>query len=432
VVNVNSGEIWVTIDPQANYDTTIAAIQGTVDGYIGLVREVRTYTQQTLRQPQNVNAIDEFTVRVYGDDMSVLRAEAEKVEKALTGISGIMNVRPILPVEEPTLEIKVDLSTAQTHGIKPGDVRRAVATLLSGIMVGNLFEEQKIFDVVVWGTPKLRDSISDINELRIPKPDGSQVRLGDVADIRIVAAQTVINHDGMSPYLDLGITVEGRSVAAVARDVDTAVHRLDYPLEYHVEVLSDYSERQAAQQRLLISLVVVVAGIYLLLQASVKSWQLAFATFLLLLANLGGGLLTALLTNGTLSMASFFGLLVILGISARNAIALISHYQHLEMQKGESFSSALILRASAERVTPTVTTALTTILVLLPFVFLGNIPGLEIVRPMTIMIIGGLITSTLLNLFALPALYLRYGANREIDLGLQVAPGADLPAVATD
>ncbi len=432
VVNVNSGELWVTIDPKADHDTTVAAVQAAVDGYAGMVRDVRTYTEQTLSQPRNVDPSDDFTVRVYGDDMTVLRAEADKVEKELTGINGIANIHQILPVEEPTLEIKVDLTTAQTHGIKPGDVRRAVATLLSGIMVGNLFEEQKIFDVVVWGAPELRDSISDVSELMIPKPDGSQVRLGDVADVRIVPAQTVILHDGMSPYLDLGITVEGRSVPAVARDVDAAVHRLTYPLEYHVEVLSDYTQRQAAQERLLISLVVAVAGIYLLLQASVKSWRLALVTLLLLLASLSGSVLTAFLTNGTLSMASLFGLLVILGISARNAIVLINHYQHLEIEKGERFGSDLVLHASQERVAPTVMTTLTTALALLPFVFLGNLPGLEIVRPMAIIIMGGLIASTLLNLFALPALYLRYGASREVDLGMQLAPGADLPAVATD
>ena len=159
---------------------------------------------------------------------------------------------------------------------------------------------------------------------------------------------------------------------------------------------------------------------------------MAFATFLLLPAALAGGVLAAFLTNGTLSMASLFGLLTILGIGARNAIVLINHYQHLEIEKGERFGSELVLRGSRERVAPTILTALTTGMALLPFIFMGNIPGLEIVHPMAIVIVGGLITSTLLNLFALPALYLRYGASREVDLGFQTVPGADLPAVATD
>jgi CzcA family heavy metal efflux pump len=431
-VNVNAAELWVMLDPKADYDATLGAIQEVVNGYAGMVREVRTYTQQTLSQPQNVDPASDITVRLYGEDMNVLREEAERVKEELSEISGATNVRPILPVQEPTLEIKVDLTTAQTHGIKPGDVRRAAAILISGILVGNLFEEQKIFDVVVWGTPDLRDSISDVSNLMIPKPDGTQVRLGDVAEVTMVPADTVISHEGISAYLDLGITVQGRSIADVANDVDTVVHKLAFPVEYHAEVLTDHTQRQAAQQRLLIASLVALAGIYLLLQASVKSWLMAFATFLLLLAALAGGVLTAFLTNGTLSVAALFGLLTVVGIAARNAIALINHYQHLELEKGEKFGSALVLRGSQEKAAPIVMTTLTTALVLLPFVLLGNIPGMEIVRPMAIIIIGGLVISTLLNLFALPALYLRYGSSREVDLELLPVPGAELPVVATD
>ena len=432
IVNVNSGELWVTLDPKADYDAAVATVQTVVNGYVGVVRDVRTYTQQTLSQPQNVDPTNDITVRVYGEDMNVLRTEADKVQEALAGIGGITNIRQILPVEQPTLEIKVDLTTAQTHGIKPGDVRRAAATLISGILVGNLFEEQKIFDVVVWGSPELRDSISDVSDLMIPKPDGSQVRLGDVADVSVVPAQTVINHEGISAYLDLGITVQGRSVPAVASDVDAAVHQLSYPVEYHTEVLTDFTQRQAIQQKLLIASVVALAGIYLLLQASVKSWLMAFSAFLLLLAALAGGVLTAFLTNGTLSIASLFGLLAVLGIAVRNALMLINHYQYLETEKGVRFGSELVLRGSGERVAPTVMTTLTTALALLPFIILGNLAGFEIVRPMAIIIIGGLTISTMLNLFALPALYLRYGASREVDIELLSVPGADLSAVATD
>jgi multidrug efflux pump subunit AcrB len=212
--------------------------------------------------------------------------------------------------------------------------------------------------------------------------------------------------------------------------VNAVVHKLAYPVEYHAEVLSDFTQRQAAQRSLLIAMIVALVGIYLLLQASVRSWLMAFATFLVLLAALAGGVLTAFLTNGTLSVASLFGLLAVLGIATRNAIALIKHCQHLEMEKGERFGSELILRGSGERVASTVITTLATTMALLPFVFLGNIAGLEIVRPMSIIIMGGLVISTLLNLFALPALYLRYGASREVDLELM--PVADLPAVAAD
>ena len=153
VVGINSAELWVSIDPEADYDATVAAIQEVVDGYPGLDREVQTYSQQMLGQPQTEYQ-RALTVRVFGEDHDVLRDQAEKVQQALAGIDGVVDPQVVLPLEEPTLEIEVDLAAAQRYGVKPGDVRRSAATLLSGLQVGSLFEEQKVFDVVVWGVPE--------------------------------------------------------------------------------------------------------------------------------------------------------------------------------------------------------------------------------------------------------------------------------------
>jgi len=429
VVGINSAELWISIDPKANYDSTVSAIHGTVGGYAGLVREVRTYTQQILSQPLRSSTSDDVTLRLYGEDQKVLRAEAAKLEKSLTGTSGVVNSHVILPADEPTLEIEVDLAAAQKYGIKPGEVRRTAAALLSGILVGNLFQEQKVFDVVVWGEPELRDSISDILNMPIQTSDGNQVLLKDVADIRIAASQTVIRHDAMSAYVDIGFTVQGRNASVVASDIQAKMKNYAFPFEYHAEVLSNTAVIQASQQRLLITGLIALIGIFLLLQASARSWRMAFATLLILPASLAGGVAAASLTNSSLSVAALFGLLPILGIAARNSIMLISHYQHIEIEEGKSFGPELVLRGSRERVAPTLMTALTTGLAVLPFVLTGNIPGQEIVFPMGIVILGGLVTSTLVNLFALPALYLRFGASREPELGFQ---RADVPAVAAD
>ena len=429
VVGINSAELWISIDPKANYDSTVSAIHGTVGGYAGLVREVRTYTQQILSQPLRSSTSDDVTLRLYGEDQKVLRAEAAKLEKSLTGTSGVVNSHVILPADEPTLEIEVDLAAAQKYGIKPGEVRRTAAALLSGILVGNLFQEQKVFDVVVWGEPELRDSISDILNMPIQTSDGNQILLKDVADIRIAASQTVIRHDAMSAYVDIGFTVQGRNASVVASDIQAKMKNYAFPFEYHAEVLSNTAVIQASQQRLLITGLIALIGIFLLLQASARSWRMAFATLLILPASLAGGVVAASLTNSSLSVAALFGLLPILGIAARNSIMLISHYQHIEIEEGKSFGPELVLRGSRERVAPTLMTALTTGLAVLPFVLTGNIPGQEIVFPMGIVILGGLVTSTLVNLFALPALYLRFGASREPELGFQ---RADVPAVAAD
>ncbi|HJW89721.1 MAG TPA: efflux RND transporter permease subunit, partial [Anaerolineales bacterium] len=431
VVGINSAELWVSIDPEANYDATVAAVQEVVNGYAGLDREVRTYTQDTLSQPQQTTTSDPFTVRVYGEDYSVLRSEVEKVRQALAGINGLVDSHAVLPVEEPTLEIEVDLAAAQQYGLRPGDVRRAAATLLSGLQVGSLFEQQKIFDVVVWSAPEKRQNVTDIRNLLIDTPAGEKVRLGDVADVRIEAAPTVIQREGISPYMDIGFNIRGRDVDAVLSDVKIAMHDYAFPLEYHAEVHDDYTAQQAARQNIFISVLLAAVGIFLLLQASSANWRLALAIFVTLPIAMAGGVLAAFLINGSVSVVSLFGLLAVLGISVRNCVLLIRHYHSLE-KRGEAFGLGLIMRGSRERLAPMTMTALTTGLTLLPFALFGNIPGHEMVYPMAIIIIGGLVTSTLLNLFLLPALYLRFGASREPDLALKRARGSDLQPAAAD
>ena len=412
VVGINAAELWVSIDPAADYDATVATVQETVDGYPGLNHKVSTYLQQTLGDAR-VSDSNDITVRVFGEDYSTLRSEAEKVRQSLEGIAGIVNPRVMLPVEEPTLEIEVDLASAQTQGIKPGDVRRAAAILLSGLQVGSLFEEQKVFDVVVWSTPAARQSLTDVRELLIDRPGGGQVRLGDVADVRIASAPTVIRREAISPYLDVRFDVQGRSLGAVANDVDAAVQAVQFPLEYHVEVLGNYAAHQAAQQRVLIAGIIVAIGIFLLLQAALNSWRLAWLTLLTLPFALAGGAIVALLTSGGIvAFAPLLGLLPVLAIAVRHSIMLISHYRRLEQDEGESFGPGLVLRGSGERAAPILLSVLTTAMVFLPFAIAGKVPGNEITSAIAAVALGGLVTTTLLNLFLMPALYLRFGASR--------------------
>jgi Cu/Ag efflux pump CusA len=416
VVNVSSAELWVGIDPAADYDTTTAAIQRAVGNYPGIHHVLQTYLNETssalAAQPNN-----SLAVRVYGDTAAGLRSSAEQVQQAITGIAGITGARLNLPVQQPNLEIEVDLAKADHYGIKPGDVRRAAATLLSGLQVGNLFEEQKVFDVVVWSTPETRHSLTSIRDLLIDTPSGDQVRLGDVADVRIVPSASIIRHDAVRRYLDVTATVQGRDIAAVAVDVGSRLKQMQLPLEYHAEVLGDYAGQQAAQLRLLALAIAAVIGIFFLLQAAYASWRLALLSFLTLPAALVGGLLAALF-SGIISLGILAGLLAVLGLAARNQILLIRHYHHLIRYEGEPFGLGLALRGARERLAPTLMTAFATGLILLPTLFLSDRPGLEIVCPMAIVILGGLVTATLINMFALPALYLRLRVStvQELDL----------------
>jgi CzcA family heavy metal efflux pump len=422
VANVNYAELWVQLDPQADFDGTVNAVEEKLGGYSEVSTQAQTYLQQVTGRLQS-RASDGLTLRVLGEDHQVLRAQAEQLQKFVEGIPGVVAPHIILPAEEPTVEIEVDLASAQKHGVKPGDVRRAAATLLSGIQVGSLFEQQKVFDVVVWSIPEVRDSVDDIGQLLIDTPGGGHVQLGEVAEVRIASSPAVIKREGVSPYVDIQFTVQGRDVRAVTNDIQAAISNFPFELEYHAVVMGDYATQQEASQRIYLSLIVAVFGIYLFLQSAFRSWRMALAALLTLPMALSGGALAALLGGSSLSSLGILGgLMTILGIALRNQIMLIKHYQHLEVQEGENFGVELVLRGSRERIAPILMTALATGLALLPFLLFGDIPGHEIVRPIAIVILGGLFTTTLLNLFVLPALYLRFGASREAELKLDLLP----------
>jgi CzcA family heavy metal efflux pump len=420
VVNVNSAELWVSIDPVANYDRTVAAIQAVVSGYPGLHHDVQTYLNRTTGELAGA-ADNSLIVRLYGDTDEVLRTQGENVRKALAGINGIVDTRINLPLQQLSLETEVDLAAAQRYGLKPGDVRRAAATLLAGIQVGNLFEEQKVFDVVVWSTPETRHSLSSVQNLMIDTPNGGRARLGDVAKVRIVPTSSDVRHEAVKRYVDVVASVKGRDLGAVEADIKSRLHQVQFPLEYHAEVLAGHTEQQATQTRLLVLAVTAVLGIFLLLQASFSSWRVAFLAILTLPMSLAGSVVAVFLGGGVISLGALAGFLTVLGIAVRNGIVLTTHYHHLERQEGEPFGSGLVLRGARERLPAILMTALATTLALVPALFLGDLPGLEIVRPMAVVILGGLVTCTVLDLFFLPAFYLRYGASCEPDLELAVA-----------
>jgi Cu/Ag efflux pump CusA len=219
----------------------------------------------------------------------------------------------------------------------------------------------------------------------------------------------VVSHEDLTRRINVDANVRGRDLGAVIRDVEQALDKIEFPQGYHPELLGEYAERQAAQDRLLIYALAALIGVFLLLQASFGRTRLAMLTFLTLPSALVGGILAAFLTGGVLSLGSLVGFFTVLGIAARNGIMMINHFQHLERYEGETFGPALVVRGARERLAPILMTALATGLALVPLAIAGDLPGHEIEHPMAIVILGGLITSTLLNLFVVPSLYLRFG-----------------------
>lgn len=423
VVAINSGELWINLDPAADYAATIAQIEEVIDGYPGLLRDVQAFQPERLDEAL-AGTEQDMVVRVYGHDLAVLREKAQEVSQIVSGIDGVVDVQAALPEERPQVEIQVDLEAAERHSILPGDVRRAATTLLSGLRVGDLYEEQKVFDVVVWSAPEIRHNLTDIQELLIDTPDGDQVRLGDVANVRIAPTPIVIRRDAVSRYADVVASVEGRSFSAVAADIESRLGDVEFPLEYHAEIIGESLEQQSSQQLMVGVVVALVIGSLLLLQACFNSWRLAFLTILTLpvAAQAGAVLIAYLTTGGTLSIGSLFGFLAVLGIAVRNCILLVNHFQHLQRYEGVPFGSELVLRGAADRMAPIVMTALATGVALIPLVLYGSVAGIELLNPMAVVIVGGLVTSTLFNMFIFPPLYMRFGRDVVAEVMPQLIP----------
>jgi CzcA family heavy metal efflux pump len=420
VVGVYFGENWISVDPKVDYDATLARVQEVVDGYPGIQRDVQTYLKERIREVLTGSS-DAIVVRVFGDDLDLLSRKAQEVLDAIEGVDGVVEAKVELHADVPQVQVKVDLAAAQRYGIKPGDARRAAATWIASEEVGDIYRGGKAYDVHVWSTPETRHSLASIEELPIDTPSGGQVPLNDVADVRIAPTPNVIERENISRRLDVSANVSGRDLGSVTHDINERLEKVRFPLGYHAEVLGEFAERQAAQRQLLLFGSGGALAIFLLLQAAFRSWRLATLAFLTLPMALVGGALAAFAGGGVLSLGSLVGFFTVFGIAARNGILMINHFQHLEQHEGESFGPGLVLRGARERLSPILMTTLATGLAIVPLVAAGNIPGYEIEHPLAVVVLGGLFTSTLLNLFVMPPLYLRFAKGRHGPFGARSA-----------
>jgi Cu/Ag efflux pump CusA len=224
-----------------------------------------------------------------------------------------------------------------------------------------------------------------------------------------VPAPNEIKREGASRKIDVTCNVQGRDLGSVAREIEKRVRALDFEREYHPEFLGEYAAREESRRRLMALGALSLLGILLIIHADFRSVRLTALVALTLPFALIGGVAGAVLGGGVLSLGSLVGFVTVLGIAARNGIMLVSHYRHLELEEGEPFGLDLVLRGSLERLAPILMTALATGLALVPLAWAGNKPGHEIEHPMAVVILGGLVTSTLLNLGLMPALYLAFG-----------------------
>jgi len=410
VVGPNFTELWISIDDTVDYDATLDKIQAAVDGYPGLYRDVLTYLRERVKEVLT-GASSSIVVRIYGPELQSLRDQAHAVAAVIEKIEGVNNLKVEPQVLVPQVDVRLKPLAAERFGLTPGQVRRAVTTLLRGTKVGEVYENQIKMDVVVWGDQASRTDLMALHELRIDTATGGQVPLKDVAEIGILPAPNEVKREGGSRRIDVTCDAKGRDLASVAQDVEAAVRAMPFPRGYHPEFLGEYAALQASQRRLLALGALALLGILLILYIDFQSVRLTLMVCLTIPFALIGGVVAVWLGGGVLSLGSLVGFVTVLGIAARNGIMLVSHYRHLQVVEGVPFGRDLVVRGAEERLAPILMTVLTTSLALLPLVISGNKPGHEIEYPLAVVIVGGLVTSTILNLFLLPPLYLLWGRD---------------------
>ncbi|HUW35732.1 MAG TPA: efflux RND transporter permease subunit, partial [Rhodocyclaceae bacterium] len=351
-----------------------------------------------------------LAVKVYGNDLDLLDRKAEEIAAAIRGVAGAGAVQVQAPEGAPQLLIHLREGALARLGIAPADALSAVETAYAGTRVGEIYEGNRAFDVTVVLSPRLRRSPAQVGELPLKTPAGRMVPLKEVADITQTEGRYLILHDDAQRLQVVTAAVHGRAlsgfVAAVKRRIAA---RVTLPRGTYLVYAGDAPAQARARQDLLLHSALAAAGVALLLFMALGGVRPTVLVFANLPFALAGGVAMVLAGGGVLSIGSLVGFVTLFGITLRNAIMLISHYRHLVEVEGVPWDKAAAIRGAAERLSPILMTALVTALGLLPLALTSGAPGNEIEGPMAAVILGGLITSTALNLLILPTLALRYG-----------------------
>jgi Cu/Ag efflux pump CusA len=426
IVGPNSAQIWVTIKPGANYDHAVGQVSAIADGLPGVAGTVSTYESDSMGGVLAA-APGALAVRLYGSDYGQLARLGRQVEALMSGTGGLGAPQLQQPAEQPTLTVTVNLAAATRDGITPGDVRREAATLLSGLTVGNFFEQQKVFDVVVTGAASVRASLSTVNNLLLDTVNGGHARLGSLAQVSVAAEPQDIQHDAMSPYVDVTARLSGRSLSAAQAAVTGGLSRLSFPLGYYAVVQPGPAGPALSGARLASYVIAALIAILLLAQAATGSWRLALLVLAALPVPVAAGALIAFRIGEQDSLAAAAGLLAVLAIALGQAFAMTAAIRRAHLADGGPLTANLVAAAAADTGGPAITSAAVAAVSLVPFLMMGDIAGNELLHTAAAVILAGLIAATLLNTLVLPAACLRLGPLRVPERDLYPAGPPSVP-----
>ena len=407
---VNAAEIDVRLDIDAyDYDVVLEELRASLRAVPG--------TQITIGQPIG-HRIDHMlsgtrasiAVKIFGPDLYQLRQIAKQIESVAQGVAGTVDVAMEQQADVPQIRIDMNRRAMARYGVTPEHLAQAIDVALAGEAVSQILEEQRAINLVVRFSAEHRKSLESVRNARINTPVGAQVTIGMLADVRFDMGPNSISREDVQRKIVVQANVAGRDVGSVVEDLRQQVEEVvELPAGYYVEYGGQFESAAEASRTIGLMSLLSLAAVFLLLLVEFSSVRQALLVMVNLPLALVGGVFAVWLTGGVLNVATLVGFITLFGIAIRNGILLVSHFNHLRAEGIELYDA--VVRGSMERLSPIMMTALTAGLALLPLALAGGEPGNEIQSPMAVVVLGGLLTSLVLNMVVVPVLYLRHGAS---------------------
>jgi len=412
---VNMSEIEVVLQPSGRPHTEVMdEVRVNLSRIPGVVSEVGQPISHRIDHLLSGTRA-QIAIKLFGPDLVTLRNKAEEIRKEMASVAGIVDLMVEPQTGVPQIQINLDRRAAAALGLRAADLAETVDVAFNGEAVSQVLEDQRTYDVIVRLDDASRSSIDTIAATLVDTPAGAKVPIRQVAEVRVDQGPNTINRENVQRRIIVQANVSGRDLGSVIDEIRQKVRQnVPLPEGYFIQYGGQFEAQETAARQIVLMSLIAVGGIFLLLYLALRSSRLA----LLVMANLPlaliGGVVMVFLAGGTLSIASLIGFITLFGIAARNGIMLITHYQHLTQMEGLPFRESIV-QGSLERLSPILMTALVTGVGLIPLALGAGETGKEIQQPMAVVILGGIVTSTFLNMVVIPALYLRYGRRERIE-----------------
>jgi len=352
----------------------------------------------------------QVAIKLFGTDLDELRAKAGEISAAIGNVPGVVDVQMEKQVMVPQLSIRIDRDALQRYGLQAGKVARDLEIFYNGKVTGQILENGKSFDILLRTTDEERTNIDAIRNTLIDAPDGSLIPLQQIAQIEYTTSINSIMHENSQRKIGVSCNIQGRDLGTAVREIErTIAEQVELQPGYYVEYGGQFESQQSATKLIVWLSAISFAGIFLVLYAHFKSVAFSLQIMLNIPLALIGSVVAVWLTGGTFSVATLVGFITLTGIASRNGIMMISHYIHLVKEEGEVFGLPMIIRGTLERMVPVLMTALVAALALIPLTLNPQASGKEILYPVATVILGGLVSSTLLDMIVTPVVFYTFG-----------------------